>query len=83
MTIEVGTDVSLSSNFKFKFVYWDDYYLSNMGEDKMIDMLFHRLEHFYGLDMGEAQEMVGYLYSSQILRINRKRIFYKNKTFVG
>ena len=44
--IEVGTgyyyEVPLFLN-----LFDGEYYLSNMGEDKMIDMLFHRLEHFY------------------------------------
>ena len=56
--IEVGSEyyyqVPLVAN-----LFGGDYYLTNMGEDKMIDMLFHRLEHFYGLDKVEGQQMVG------------------------
>ena len=69
--IEVGTgyyyEVPLFLN-----LFDGEYYLSNMGEDKMIDMLFHRLEHFYGLDKGEAQQMVGDLFVT-ILRNIEKR----------
>ena len=69
--IEVGTgyyyEVPLFLN-----LFDGEYYLSNMGEDKMIDMVFHRLEHFYGLDKGEAQQMVGDLFVTILRNIEKE-----------
>ena len=76
-SIEVGTEYFYKVPL-FMNLFTDDYYLSNMGEDKMIDMLFHRLENFYGLDKGEAQQMVGPLLI-QILRSIEKEYSIKIK----
>lgn len=76
-SIEVGNEYFYQVPL-FMNLFTDDYYLSNMGEDKMIDMLFHRLEHFYGLDKGEAQQMVGPLFL-QILRSIEKEYSIKIK----
>ena len=76
-SIEVGNEYFYQVPL-FMNLFTDDYYLSNMGEDKMIDMLFHRLEHFYGLDRGEAQQMVGPLFL-QILRSIEKEYSIKIK----
>jgi len=69
--IEVGTEYFYRVPL-FLNLFDGEYYLSNMGEDKMIDMLFHRLEHFYGLDPGEAQQMVGNLFVTILRNIEKE-----------
>jgi len=73
--IEVGTEYFYRVPL-FLNLFTGVYYLSNIGEDKIIDMLFHRLEHFYGLDKGESQQMVGPLFL-QILRSIEKEYSIK------
>jgi len=69
--IEVGTEYFYRVPL-FLNLFTGVYYVSNMGEDKIIDMLFHRLVHFYGLDKGEAQQMVGDLFVAILRNIEKE-----------